>query len=288
MEHKIFGRWGVATLTLVWILLGYAALASYTWPMGFVPVVSLEALPILLAGVLYLVFLTFGICAVLSAPFLIARSNFLYIGSSIRDLNFSDLDKEQFIEILNKTPIRLLFKKYCRSKQDRRWLVFGMFQASSIVLICCLPWALFSWIAHSLLMILFAVPLTYILFKIFVSTYRKERIIDAMPGLIFLFFAFIVYPIYFPIFSDSNLYPAPNVLVAGALKLTGLGGGRYATTISMDDSGQITVVGRLQFFDGTKAWMSPCDSENGTVVQVVPTELIFQKSNPCVKSNKTK
>ncbi|HSC48173.1 MAG TPA: hypothetical protein VLG68_08805, partial [Gammaproteobacteria bacterium] len=78
MDGKIFGRWKLGTLALVWVLLGYASLASYTWPTGFVPIVSLESLPILLAGVFYLVFTFFGICMLLSAPILLAGATTYY------------------------------------------------------------------------------------------------------------------------------------------------------------------------------------------------------------------
>ena len=49
-------------------LIGYLALASYTWPQGFVPVVVIESLPILLLGCFFYVVVVLFVAFVLFLP----------------------------------------------------------------------------------------------------------------------------------------------------------------------------------------------------------------------------
>lgn len=50
------------------VVFGYAALISYTWPMGFVPLVSLASLPIVILGFVALAFFFFLFACFLLAP----------------------------------------------------------------------------------------------------------------------------------------------------------------------------------------------------------------------------
>jgi hypothetical protein len=59
----------IGSRTLVITLIGYLTLISYTWPQGFIPLVSVQSLPILLLGFVLLLTIVFIVLGIFFLPF---------------------------------------------------------------------------------------------------------------------------------------------------------------------------------------------------------------------------
>lgn len=278
------------TFLPVSLAVGYACLASYTWPHGVVPIVSGYALPavligsvVLLAGLLLLQSAMF-----LPIIFLAKKVNLLsplldehgprkerMIPSTVRAIKLG-LVRLKRKSRRNDGGVSIL-KIYIRIVTYAVTLIFMIFYVAAnnivLVIVTAAAWIFFLANIHAdypTMLIIIWMIFVYLSFCLILKD--KPTSHDLVQGTVGLAFFLVLVPMiewssdhsqraYGP---DNDVHLVPNTFVGRSLQLAGIGGG-LSVTFTEDNS----IAGSLIFFDGEKAWYLPCEHRTEVRVRVV-------------------
>lgn len=256
---------------LVIPLIGYLALTSYTWPLGFLPIVAIESLPILLLGcfvyVIYLLVMTF----ILFLPLwvLLNYESFNRIFLNGNAVSSSKHHSKSF------TPWNRPFKG-CKTPAEKINRIVGI--TNFVIILIALttlimlawyyivsnPFSGKSWVDFIFFMVVFS----FLSHSMNSSTGRPERILHSILLAIWL--------VTFPAIGG------PNRIVSHALMNIRLGGDIPVTVTTKADKGIAAAYsGLLLFYDGNKAWIRPCDKESTPLIETRVESISYLASTPC-------
>ena len=298
----------IKLLSIFSILYGYMVLLSYTMPFGFVPVASIESLPLLLFGFLFmsLLFIIFSFLLGWPVGFVFLRKELyelLQLKGNKEDVVFMGvLWLAAFILWLiifyffpSLFVIVLISIVACKFRNPSvfvgsavlmTWLIVFLVEFDEFPLkeLFLLAWAFF---------VFFLVLLPYL--PNFKRGKRGDKFISFFMLSIILF---IIVPV-IPSYGSKGF--TPNPFVKEGLAIIGIGGERIVSILS-SQKGDVTK-GKLLFYDGRKAWVKECVLEsdvsklaknavedtksNKTVTEVVVSKIKYLGTDVrCVASNK--
>ena len=209
----------------LWVTLaGYAALISYTWPQGFVPIVAVQSLPILLVGFVLVLLIALLILGLLFLPF------WLYTNDSfLRDLLYGEPFGELPPKYKNKR-IRIPLAQLVRDLRKTKGVIGTAFPMLSLLIplpFCYIAWFGLSNLFDERVLIFPAAFVMWLAFKSLTGAMKAKTLEEANPYLLGILLFFVI----LPSCSIPNKEPktgqwfSPNSLVGEALRITGLGGG---------------------------------------------------------------
>lgn len=247
-------------------VLSYGILVSYTLPQGFVPIISLQALPILLLGFLVYLLAIYVFLTALFLPFIAYKSNFYQdlIKDTLYGEPFEPLE-EKYKEKNIGIGLRELYKDLLKENGGKFGFLFFIFciaipfiQINVPTYISILAWYYLANVVNPKTLVfasVFFYAAYYALNKFFWIGPIEEK---KLPAAI-LIFMFVIFPI-LPTESSKNMnfHLQPNSIVRFVLKKTNIGGGELAELHDSDSS----KFGELVFFDSSTAWYLSCDREN--------------------------
>jgi hypothetical protein len=275
---------------------GYAMLVSYTWPLGFLPQVTLQALPVVLLSFVPIFVLTWIFLWILFYPLSAMTSTRfwavqLHPGATFADEE--DIIREGQKRVaseplgvvyreMEETIPEWLLKLLVRNVSALSWLPSvgraASFGLNIVILgIVCAP-SFFLWYALSALfpwnrgLFLLGVPLLFATLKWIREAVRAQDAQAAAGPSIWLLVVLVALPMIRPEPGPWRLpvHLGPNVLVREALRLSGTGGGISARVGSETES---AIAGYLVFYDGIKVWLRPCDKPN-EIVRVMSSDVL--------------
>lgn len=257
-------------VTILVTLIGYSLLTSYTWPLGFIPIVSIEAFPILLVG-FFLSFLFYS-AYTLSLWYPI----YIYLNQSERYEFIFDKNKQ---ESKNKT-LRINVKDLyldCRTNTDKYMLTWNLLAEFIMIGLSVGVWyATFAFLP-------FTEALTMIAWTIFIYLSFFSFMLSVQTGSTKIFayvmfvLTFLVFPLLVPNFNGDDV--TANRLVKSGLEVVSLGGSIPVEITSVQQGARLS--GELLFYDGSKAWIKTCNSEN--IIEVKVVQLTYLDKSLCVK-----
>lgn len=273
----------IGTKTLWVTIAGYAALISYTWPQGFVPIVAVQSLPILLVGFVLVLLIALLILGLLFLPF------WLYTNDSfLRDFLYG----EPFGELLSKFKskrIRIPLPQLMRDLRKTRGIPVTMFQILALFVplpFCYIAWFGLSSLFDERILILLVAFIMWLAFNSLTGALKAKSLEEANPYLLGILLFFVL----LPSCSMPNKKPhtgqlfSPNSLVRDALKITGLGGG-ISVEVQIQRKGEQSefIRGHLLFSDGQTIWIKPCIDDGVARIQVSASVVKFYKQDTCEK-----
>lgn len=268
----------LGTKTLYITLIGYATLISYTGPMGFIPVVAVQSLPILLVGfslVLIMVFIGLG---VLFLPF------WFYTEKNIRRYLIY-----QGIEEYKNKPINVpIGNLFINQAKKLRLLVIPFFilNLSIPLLFCFFVWYSLSLGLENRIVLAPLAIAMYVGFRSLVGAAKAKSIKESARYLAGIGIVFILLP-------SLSLPPAnkqisslfvPNSLVEDALRITALGGG-ISVKAEKSSEQRVTqpITGHLLFYDGQTMWLTPCGVSDVIRMQLEVKYVAYYSRDVCAK-----
>ena len=249
---------GVAGFVSVY---GYFVLISYTWPLGFVPIVSIESLPILLLGFAVECLLVLGIGLFLVAPYYILK-NKLIIYAFVMDIKgvFDDRNIQRFKKI---SIIKLIKKVWSKLGLVGLWYyLFGY-----VVIIFLSLFVIFFFILRFGFSIdlMFSILFFVVVFYLSVKVLGKSDVRTAVFPFVLLSAITVVipsmYPSLFRFIDEPYSKYGSNPLIGESLRLVGLGGGVKVNVNSGVSGSTPLVKGELIFSDGKNAWLNIGDKD---------------------------
>lgn len=279
----------LGTKIAVTTLFGYAILLSYTWPMGFIPIFSIESIPALV-----LAFAGFLISVQVVLVVLFWPINFLISLRSkdnlVRYWLYSRAPGELKIPAdYAKKDVHSSWPQQLRdvvSSKGKLGLVFPLLQALAVLIVF---WAIWYHVAmrvgtENFLINIVVFVILYIFYMVnsALISARTFSVVNRCLGAYLL--VFIVLPTIPKTLSLETLQPSSNQFVADLLKRSKLGGGTIVEfSPSLRVSNTSMNIGKLLFYDGRHAWIAPCDARenDGLLIEMSPEFLIHNGSASC-------
>lgn len=272
------------------MIIGYATLISYTWPHGFLPLVAIEALPVLVLSFIPCVIAVWLALLLLFYPIVLLGSPQLWANQLHAGLAYSDDDDA--VKAAVRYVASLSFKKsYAQVLTPAfstipRWVEFGMMVLPPVFL--CLP-AFAAWYAISseisinrLVLAGIVVPVLFLAFLSFGQLVGAKSVKDAISPFVIIMLVVVLLPTVS--FGQPKRYWfkfAPNPIVKQALEWAGLGGQLPVRLTVHDLADGTSVDGYLIFFDGVRAWLRPCGTDAGVVMQASTVALTYFPKDFC-------
>jgi len=216
-------------------LIGYLALASYTWPQGFVPVVVIESLPILLLGCFFYVVLILFVALVLFLPIHVStdKSAINHIFLNVRTASSSDRIPDLYI------PWNEPFRQ-CKTYSEKGRRLGGIVALGFVLMLPSLLWYGLSTSASSGSEIIVSFVFFFYLYHFLdratsrVATQDQKILYRCL-----LAFWLIVIPTLSGPSNNSKPFFQPNSIVQAALKNINLGG-NVPVTVLLKSAGSTT------------------------------------------------
>jgi hypothetical protein len=215
-------------------------------------------------------------------------SNARYWATTLRaELAYNERD-----EALNKAAKRIATQSFKRTYSEAstpafsvtpHWLAFGWDLFMSLVL--CVPafaawYAISAAISFNRLVLVLGSPVLYLAYRSFGWLMRARTVKDGIEPFSIILCTVVLLPTIS--FEDPKQYWfkfVPNPIVRQALEWAGLGG-ELSVQVRGEDVGNPTA-GHLIFFDGTRAWVRPCTSEAGAIIQTSTIALSYFPKDIC-------
>lgn len=269
----------IGTRTLIIVVAGYAFLLSYTLPYGFVPLVSLQSLPLVLVGSALIVFAMYIFLCFLFLPFIFFTKEYVIkliedeFGSSFIEITGSrELTLENIEKFIKNFPI--LMRILALS-----WVVLLI---AFILLASFFAWYFLSrgFQYNKLTLILIAYFYLWPTFKTLSGLLKARSLITAIYPAIGCAFFIILLPSL--LFSPPKGYfgSGPNIIVKSVLRVVNAGAEIAIDVNGSNAEGSNIPSGRLVFFDGHSAWYIPCNNEK-SMIQSQVTSIQFYKDASC-------
>lgn len=270
-----FGRY-----TLITTVFGYAVLISYTWPQGFIPLVSIQSLPILLLGFGVAVVGIFLFLGLLFLPFI-----FITDHEFLRDLLYGR-DFDELEGQFKGRPVDISALALLQDVAAKKGWANTIFVASrAIVVFIVLPvlaWYFVALNTDNRLALIVLAPMMWFALRALVGLFKSRTVKDAATYLIGATLFFVILPTQF----GPNLRiqsTTPNPVVRWALLRTGLGGGLPVLYHAEPTASELQGYdyGELVFYDGEKAWLTSCDSHIQLVNVVAIKKIEYLNEKRC-------
>ena len=270
-------------------IIGYAILLSYTWPLGFAPIVSLQSLPVVLLGfalelILFQIFL-----GILIAPFSWLTNKELLqqlfnVGNGTQSKN----------KRANRISIDLPFLGLLKESIKVNGYILTM--QTCLGLAAMLAFSIFAWysIARNVTEPIILIPgfiCFYWAYKSLAGLLFAKTKRDAVFPILGTTLIFIIIP---TILLGSRTRPfgigiGPNSIAQTALQIIGAGGeipvviNPNSSDTSPNNKNDEFDSGKLIFFDGHRAWYIPCNSWDGSIMMRNVSSMYFPKHSICAK-----
>lgn len=266
--------------TLWTSLAGYATLASYTWPQGFIPIVTFQSLPILLLGFAFILLIVLLFLGILFLPFWYFTNE-----SRLRKGLYGSMEgvlprkfRGKQIDIPVTQLLRDMYRQFGGLDLVLRFLPYFIGMA-----ICFYSWFAFSSVFENRILLIPIVPILWIGFKSLSGVLGAKSFSHISPYLIGILMVFIILPSIPFAESSPKKYFTQNFLVRDALRVTGLGGGISVQTQHYNENGNPEVIrGKLLFSDGKIMWIKPCSMGRVTRVQLPADVVSYHEDDICL------
>ncbi|MCP5144040.1 MAG: hypothetical protein H6978_04380 [Gammaproteobacteria bacterium] len=253
---------------------GYLSLISFTWPHGFLPLISVQALPVVLLSLTAIFIVLLVILFVLFLPFSMLTDKEFLRGLLYNPMGAEDDEKYKDKNI--SIPVRQLFVDL---RATHGWFV-AVAGFASLALV--LGFSFFCWFAVASevsepLMLIVWSPLIWVAYKSLAGlfsadSFEKSKLPIAGVGFFFIFIPSFMFG------GTGGFGPGPNPLVRDALRLASIGGGISVVVdpASNEIAESLSSTARLLFYDGHKAWLKSCVVNDPHVWEVEISAIAFR------------
>ena len=269
---------GVGGKTILVTIVGYLTLVSYTWPLGFLPLISIQSLPVVLLAFALILFLILIGLGLLFLPFTVLSDE-----KFIRQILYSSDPGEDLSEKYEAKPIRIPVSDLFRDVAKECGKIMAVWRSLQIVVVLGIViylWNILAKVSGLTPAHLVLTPLVWIAYRSLSGIFREAPIGELKLPLTGVIVFFVVVPALF--FGKSSGFGfGPNPFVNAALQISALGGGVPVRIISTDDQSEIwsRLPLRLLFYDGSRAWLKVCEQEGTKIVQVEVDGLVYLKDS---------
>jgi hypothetical protein len=270
------------------ILIGYATLISYTWPHGFLPLVAIEALPVLILSFIPCVIAVWLLVSFLFYPIALASSARYWAGALNAGLAYAE--DEAVRPVAQRIASQSFQRTYAEASSTSafsitpRWVAFAVNVLPTLIV--CLP-AYAGWYVVSaeiavnrLAFAVLVVPILYLSYKCFGWLVKANSVKDGIGPFAAILFTVVLLPtISFQKPKEYWFKFVPNPIVRQALEWAGLGG-ELPVRLTGGNSSESSD-GYLIFFDGTRAWLRPCLPTLGIAIQTSTITMTYFPKDFC-------